>query len=131
LFLPIDEKQHFTTSPDEYLPTLFSLWSMFTGSATVDSMFTALMSRVAEANIAKKDGLFTSSQVKTVFTAGLRMMNLPVGSRSDGGGSGAGASGGTTTGYGSHGVRNDMKAGSALMLLKKSVSIYIKGHGLC
>lgn len=122
LFLPTANQPHYTTQAQGYLPTLFSLWSIFTNSSTYDTQFTSLISRIAEHNLDQGSldiGLFTKQQVKTVFTTGLRMMNLPVGSRSDGSNSVGGAAGGTTTGYGSQGMRVDTKAGSSLLLRKK------------
>lgn len=122
LFLPVEYHKDHTIHADDYLPTIYSLWSTITCSPTYDAQFTYLVSRIAEFNMGQGDeiGLFTKQQVKAVFTTGLRMMNLPVGSRSDG--SSAGLGNGTTTGYGSQGLRVDSKAGSALLLRKKPVS---------
>ncbi|KAF7723510.1 hypothetical protein EC973_001885 [Apophysomyces ossiformis] len=107
------------TSPKQYLPTIFSLWSIFTYSTTYDAQFTDLVSRIAESNLDTTEsldiGLFTKQQIREIFTVCLRMMNLPVGSRSDGGN----AAGGTTTGYSSASKRVDMKAGNALFLRRK------------
>ncbi|KAI8373532.1 hypothetical protein EDC96DRAFT_498664 [Choanephora cucurbitarum] len=121
LFLPVEQQDNHTITIDSYMPTIFSLWSIFTKSPTFDAQFTYLMSRFAEHNLDRGDqiGLFTKQQVKTVFTVGLRMMNLPVGSRSDGSTSAGSGGGGSTTGYGSQGLRIDTKAGSALLLRKK------------
>ncbi|KAI8387347.1 hypothetical protein BD560DRAFT_321031 [Blakeslea trispora] len=121
LFLPVQQQDNHTILIDNYLPTIFSLWSMFTKSPTYDAQFAYLMSRIAENNLDCGDqiGLFTKQQVKTVFTVGLGMMNLPVGSRSDGSTSAGSGGGGSTTGYGSQGLRIDTKAGSALLLRKK------------
>ncbi|KAI8988823.1 hypothetical protein BDB01DRAFT_842338 [Pilobolus umbonatus] len=117
LFLPVEQQV------ESYLPTVFSLWSTFTLSSVYDTQFTYLVARIAELNVNKGHsdvGLFTKQQVKSVFTTGLRMMNLPVGSRSDGSYSGSGAAGGASTGYGSAGLRIDAKAGSSLLLRKKA-----------
>ncbi|EIE84146.1 hypothetical protein RO3G_08856 [Rhizopus delemar RA 99-880] len=122
LFLPVEYRPTHTTGPQTYLPTLFSLWSMLTYSAAYDAQFTYLISRIAEFNVSHgtcEVGLFTKQQIQTVFTVGLKMMNLPVGTRSDGSSSTGGAAGGATTGYGSAGIRVDSKAGSALLLRKK------------
>jgi proteasome activator subunit 4 len=122
LFLPTANQSHYATKAQDYLPTIFSLWSIFTNSSTYDSQFASLVSRIAEHNLddgSSEIGLFTKQQIKTVFTTGLRMMNLPVGSRSDGSSSVGGAAGGTATGYGSQGMRVDTKAGSSLLLRKK------------
>ncbi|KAG2196811.1 hypothetical protein INT47_002738 [Mucor saturninus] len=122
LFLPVENQPNYTLQSQDYLSTIFSLWSIFTCSSTYDTQFASLVSRIAESNldVGNSDiGLFTKQQVKTVFTTGLRMMNLPVGSRSDGSSSVGGAAGGTTTGYGSQGIRVDTKAGSSLLLRKR------------
>lgn len=128
LFLPVEYQPRQSISPDVYLPTLFSLWSTLTCSAAYDAQFTHLMSRIAESNLnygTSEVGLFTRQQIQMIFTTGLKMMNLPVGTRSDGSSSAGGASGGTTTGYGSAGIRVDARAGSALLLRKKPVSVNI------
>ncbi|KAG0174459.1 hypothetical protein DFQ30_004302 [Apophysomyces sp. BC1015] len=108
------------TSPRDYLPTIFSMWSIFTYSNTYDAQFTDLVSRVAEHNLDTTQpldiGLFTKQQIREIFTVCLRMMNLPVGSRSDGGGN---STGGATTGFSSSAKKVDMKAGNALFLRRK------------
>lgn len=122
LFLPVENQPHYTTLAQDYLPTIFSLWSIFTYSPSFDTQFAILVSLIAEFNLDQGNsdiGLFTKQQVKTVFTTLLRMVNLPVGSRSDGSSSVGGAAGGTTTGYGSQGVRVDTKAGSSLILRRR------------
>lgn len=147
LFLPVSfanpTQPTQTRTPKDYLPTIFSLWSMFTKSSTYDAQFMDLLARIAEENIGhldndrKKIGLFTKEQVRLVFTTAIRMMNLPVGSRvSDAGG--AGSSGGgnrnanatATTGYGHTGFKIDMKAGNGLFLRRKSVSAKVKKENL-
>ncbi|KAI9483082.1 MAG: hypothetical protein EXX96DRAFT_599664 [Benjaminiella poitrasii] len=121
LFLPVEYHSKHTIHAKDYLPTIFSLWSMFTNSSTYDTQFTYLVACIAEYNLDQGNniGLFTEQQVKMMFTVALRMMNLPVGSRSDGSNSGNGAAGGATTGYGSQGLRVDSKAGNSLLLRKK------------
>ncbi|KAI9261229.1 hypothetical protein EDC94DRAFT_122877 [Helicostylum pulchrum] len=122
LFLPVENQPHYTTRAQDYLPTIFSLWSIFTYSPTFDTQFVILVSLIAEFNMDQGNldiGLFTKQQVKTVFTTLLRMVNLPVGSRSDGSSSVTGAAGGSTTGYGSQGIRVDTKAGSSLILRRR------------
>ncbi|KAI7908029.1 uncharacterized protein BX663DRAFT_425475 [Cokeromyces recurvatus] len=121
LFLPIEYQSTHTIHAQNYLPTIFSLWSMFSNSPIYDTQFAYLVSCIAEHNLDQGSniGLFTKQQIKTIFTVGLRMMNLPVGSRSDGSSSSSGAAGGATTGYGSQGLRIDSKAGNSLLLRKK------------
>ncbi|ORZ04733.1 hypothetical protein BCR42DRAFT_474389 [Absidia repens] len=130
LFLPVTfpPMQAITsrTTPQQYLSTIFSLWSTFTRSSTFDAQFMDLLARLAEENMHYIDspriGLFTKDQIKWVFTTAIRMMNLPVGSKSGGGGGGGGIGGAslTTTGYGQHGFRIDMKAGNGLFLRRKA-----------
>ncbi|CAO3588698.1 unnamed protein product [Absidia cylindrospora] len=134
LFLPTTEQ------PPTYLSTIFSLWSTFTRSSTFDAQFMDLLARLAEDNMhhidSQRIGLFTKDQIQWVFTTAIRMMNLPVGSQlTEGGGASAGGSqtgksnsavgggGGaslTTTGYGHHGFKIDMKAGNGLFLRRKA-----------
>lgn len=111
-----------SVAPHDYLQTMFTLWSSITNSPTFDAQFVDLLSRIAENNVNSKFGdigLFSRLQVSQVFGAGLRMMDLPVGSRSDGSTVGAGAGGGTTTGFNSQGLKTDVKAGNSLFLRRK------------
>lgn len=134
LFLPPTIPRHSVTNerlpggdnaihPKEYLPTLFSMWSIITASSTYDSQFITQLANIAEANIDDPSiddtGLFTREQIKAVFTIGLQMMSIPVGSK-DGSGIGGGRRSGST-GYGSNGRKNDIKAGDALLLRGKLV----------
>ncbi|KAF9155612.1 hypothetical protein BG015_009167 [Linnemannia schmuckeri] len=64
--------------PREWLPAVFRLWSMVVQSTEFDRNFLALVGRVAVDNIGVKD-MFTQSQIRTVFAAGLSALNLPVG----------------------------------------------------
>ncbi|RUS15521.1 hypothetical protein BC937DRAFT_92354 [Endogone sp. FLAS-F59071] len=113
-------------TPRDYLPTIFTLWAMLTNSYTYDAQFLDLVARVAEANVGVQGaaegeldaGLFTAGQVRTVFSVGLRIMELPVGSKADGS-SGGGAGGGMSTGYNGIGVRVDFRGGNALFLKRK------------
>ncbi|KAI8327989.1 hypothetical protein BC941DRAFT_364207, partial [Chlamydoabsidia padenii] len=137
LFLPVSFAKHQHSdpicTPKDYLPTIFSLWSMFTRSSTYDAQYMDLLARIAEENVShidsdtEKIGLFTEEQVRLVFTTAIRMMNLPVGSRlNDGGGTGSSsstdrnASVTATTGYGHTGFKIDMKGGNGLFLRRKS-----------
>lgn len=69
-------------------------------------------------------GLFTTGQVRTVFSVGLRMMELPVGSKADGSSSG-GAGGGMSTGYNGIGMKVDFRGGNALFLKRKQVRVWV------
>ncbi|KAF9586315.1 hypothetical protein BGW38_007062 [Lunasporangiospora selenospora] len=64
--------------PREWMPTVFRLWSMVVKSSEVDRNFLSLIGRVARDNVGVKD-LFTQSQMRTIFSAGLNAMALPVG----------------------------------------------------
>jgi proteasome activator subunit 4 len=111
-----------SVEPRDYLQTMFTLWSSITNSPTFDAQYVDLLSRIAENNVNStfgEIGLFSKLQVSQVFGAGLRMMDLPVGSRSDGSTVGVGAGGGTTTGFNSQGLKTDVKAGNALFLRRK------------
>ncbi|KAI8644413.1 hypothetical protein BD408DRAFT_340596 [Parasitella parasitica] len=122
LFLPVDYHTQHTIHAEDYLPTIFSLWSIYTNSNVYDSQFTYLVSCIAENHLdygSNQVGLFTKQQVQLIFTAGLRIFNLPVGSRSDGGSSAGGAAGGTTTGYGNLGLKHDQKASTSLFLRRR------------
>ncbi|KAG0349377.1 hypothetical protein BG004_007004 [Podila humilis] len=75
-FLPTDAKRG--KDPREWLPALFSIWSMVVRSGEFDRNFMSLMSRVALDNVDTKD-MFTQSQIRTMFSAGLNALSLPVG----------------------------------------------------
>ena len=87
LFLP-------TTSPPEddeklhlqyYLPTLFHLWSMVNRSMMLDIRMLDIFSRQARDCLTAEHlsfghcGLFTEEQTSTIFTAVLRLLEIPVG----------------------------------------------------
>ncbi|KAK3822755.1 MAG: hypothetical protein J3Q66DRAFT_424160 [Benniella sp.] len=75
-FLPTDIASGM--DPREWMPALFRLWSMVTRSSEIDRNFLSLFARVARDNIAVKD-IFTQAQVRTIFSTGLNVLNLPVG----------------------------------------------------
>jgi proteasome activator subunit 4 len=75
-FLPTDIASGM--DPREWMPALFRLWSMVTRSSEIDRNFLSLFARVACDNIAVKD-MFTQAQVRTIFSTGLNVLNLPVG----------------------------------------------------
>jgi len=122
-FLPIGPSKSPEYSPAIWLPTIFSFWYLIPGSLLFQTEFIDLVARVAEENVVVEDiklgdiGIFSQSQVKTVFASGQKMMDLPVGSSSNGNnnsGRGSGSFGWST--------RVDQRAGSAMMLRKKVVS---------
>ncbi|KAI8975614.1 hypothetical protein BDF20DRAFT_879640 [Mycotypha africana] len=115
-FLPYEDHPKDTLHIEDYLSTIFSLWSMIPCSLTTDNVMMNYISRIAEHNMEKgtQIALFTKQQVKFIFTLGLRMMNLPVGSRGDGISPAGGTAGSTITGYGPVAIKNDNKAGTAL-----------------
>ncbi|KAG0225196.1 hypothetical protein B0O80DRAFT_458867 [Mortierella sp. GBAus27b] len=64
--------------PREWTPALFRLWSIVTRSSEFDRNFLSLFGRVAQDNVGVKD-MFTQAQVRTIFSSGLSLLNLPVG----------------------------------------------------
>ncbi|OAD04967.1 hypothetical protein MUCCIDRAFT_139775 [Mucor lusitanicus CBS 277.49] len=121
-FLPVDYQPQRTVQAQDYLPTIYSLWSMYTNSNAFDPQFLCFVAKIAKNQIEYGDneiGVFSKQQVKSVFTYALRAFNLPVGSRSDG----SGSAGGATTGYGNAGSRNDKKLGNAHYLGKKGPTV--------
>jgi hypothetical protein len=122
-FLPIGPSKSSEYSPATWLPTIFSFWYLVPGLLFFQTEFIDLVARVAEENVVVEDvrpeniGIFTQDQVKTVFATGQKMMELPVGSSSNGNnnyGRGAGSF--------VWSARIDQRAGSAMMLRKKVVS---------
>jgi proteasome activator subunit 4 len=87
LFLPTttppadDEK----LQPQYYLPTLFHLWSMVSRSMMMDIRMLDIFSRQARDCLAAEHldfgacGLFTEEQTSMIFTAVLRLLEIPVG----------------------------------------------------
>ena len=71
--------------PQHYLPTLFHLWSLINRSKIFDSTFIDLLSRLARDHLAGPNipfsefGIFTQEQSSTMFTAALRLLEIPVG----------------------------------------------------
>ncbi|KAA8910242.1 putative proteasome activator subunit 4, partial [Sphaerosporella brunnea] len=71
--------------PTYYLPTLFNLWSMVNRSKTFDVCFLDLLSRLARDMLLAKHvpfgqhGIFTKEQSSLIFTAILRLLEIPVG----------------------------------------------------
>ena len=71
--------------PQRYLPTYFHLWSLVNRSKTFDISFLDLFSRLARDSLSAKQvpftefGVFTSEQTTFVYTAILRLFEIPVG----------------------------------------------------
>jgi proteasome activator subunit 4 len=74
--------------PQDYLPTFFHLWSLVNRSKAFDVIFFDLFSRLARDSLASKDvpfsefGIFTKDQSDLIFTALLRLTEIPVGQAS-------------------------------------------------
>ncbi|KAF9940539.1 hypothetical protein BGZ65_006679 [Modicella reniformis] len=113
-FLPTDIESGM--DPREWMPAMFRLWSKVAHSSEVDRTFLSLFGRVAQDNVAVKD-MFTQEQMRTIYSAGLNSMNLPVGkgprvASADGDGGGA------------HKLicRNDGKLGSFVALIVYTIN---------
>lgn len=71
--------------PQHYLPTYFHLWSLVNRSKTFDTAFLDLLSRMARDSLTAKHvpfsefGIFTPEQTTLVYTAILRLFEIPVG----------------------------------------------------
>lgn len=74
--------------PQDYLPTFFHLWSLVNRSKTFDVIFFDLFSRLARDTITcehvsfSEYGIFTKDQSDLIFTALLRLTEIPVGQAS-------------------------------------------------
>ena len=71
--------------PQFYLPTLFHVWSLMNRSRQFDLHFIDILSRLARDSLSSKHvqwsayGIFTPEQSATIFTAILRVLEIPVG----------------------------------------------------
>lgn len=71
--------------PQEYLPLLFHLWSLVNRSKLVDAHFVDMLSRLARDSLVaphipfSQYGTFTGEQCSLLFTAILRLLEIPVG----------------------------------------------------
>lgn len=71
--------------PQQYLPTYFHLWSLMNRSRTFDVNFLDYLSRLARDSLPAEHipfsefGIFTSEQTTFIFTAILRLLEIPVG----------------------------------------------------
>ncbi|KAI9891228.1 MAG: hypothetical protein M1814_002918 [Vezdaea aestivalis] len=74
--------------PQHYLPTLFHLWSLINRSKQLDINFIDLYSRLARDALPAKHipfsewGIFSKDQSSLIFTAILRLLEIPVGQSS-------------------------------------------------
>jgi hypothetical protein len=62
----------------EWVPTLFSLWSSVANCPAWDILFIDWMARLSEEQLGTVK--FSGDQIKFIFTIGLRLMELPIGS---------------------------------------------------
>ena len=71
--------------PQAYLPTFFHLWSLMNRSRVFDTTFLDLLSRLARDHLPAPQvtfteyGIFTAEQSSWIFTAALRLLDIPVG----------------------------------------------------
>lgn len=71
--------------PQHYLPVIFHLWSLVNRSRVFDTTFLDLFSRMARDSLVAKHipfdefGIFNSDQSSMIFTAVLRLLEIPVG----------------------------------------------------
>ncbi|KAI8928589.1 hypothetical protein BC831DRAFT_447887 [Entophlyctis helioformis] len=97
LFLPVHappslpSPSDWDTLPDEpqqrfhWVPTLFSVWLMVADVPSYDMLFFDLFARLAESQVAHPDSVaWTDLQIRTVFTIGMKNLELPVGSGASG-----------------------------------------------
>ncbi|KAK6505287.1 hypothetical protein TWF481_007195 [Arthrobotrys musiformis] len=74
--------------PDAYLPGLFHMWALGSRSRVFDVNFLDLLSRLARDSLPANHvqfgpyGIFTKEQSATIFTAVLRLLEIPVGQAS-------------------------------------------------
>lgn len=74
--------------PQDYLPTFFHLWSLVNRSKTFDILFFDIFSRLARDSLTSpyiqfsEHGIFTKDQSDLIFTAMLRLTEIPVGQAS-------------------------------------------------
>lgn len=74
--------------PQDFLPTFFHLWSLVNRSRTFDVQFIDIFSRLAREAVQNEHvpfseyGIFTKDQSELIFTATLRLSEIPVGQAS-------------------------------------------------
>ncbi|KAI1452239.1 hypothetical protein F4805DRAFT_471016 [Annulohypoxylon moriforme] len=73
------------SQPSDFIPTFFHLWSLMTRSKVVDNAFIDIFSRIAKDYLIcrhvpfSEHGVFTREQSDLIFTAILRLTEIPVG----------------------------------------------------
>ena len=73
------------TTPQYYMPTFFHLWTLVNRSRVFDTTFLDLFSRLARDSLVaphipfSEHGIFTRDQSSLIFTAILRLLEIPVG----------------------------------------------------
>ncbi|KAI9814616.1 MAG: hypothetical protein M1827_003172 [Pycnora praestabilis] len=78
-------EEEFKLQPQHYLPTMFHLWSLMNRSKTFDIYLLDILSRLARDSLTSKHipfsehGIFTKDQSTLIFTAVLRLLEIPVG----------------------------------------------------
>lgn len=90
LFLPTAPASEKDTHlrPQQFIPTYFHLWSLVNRSKTFDTNFLDLFSRLARDSLPASHipfspfGIFTAEQSALIYTAILRMLEIPVGQSS-------------------------------------------------
>ena len=71
--------------PEHYLPTFFHIWSLVNRSRVFDTTFMDLLSRLARDSLVSAHvpftefGIYTQEQSSSIFTAILRLLEIPVG----------------------------------------------------
>ena len=74
-----------TLLPQEFLPTYFHLWSLVNRSKTFDMTFLDLFSRMARDSLSadhvpfSEFGIYSKEQTTLIYTAVLRLLEIPVG----------------------------------------------------
>ena len=85
LLFPTIPAEEVELTPPAYLPTLFHLWSLVNRSRVFDTTFLDLFSRLARDSLGAQHvvfseyGIFTKDQSAQIFTAILRLLDIPVG----------------------------------------------------
>lgn len=76
---------HQESAPQHYLPTFFHLWSLVNRSKVFDTTFLDILSRLTRDSLAAPQvpfteyGIYTQEQSSSIFTAILRLLEIPVG----------------------------------------------------
>ncbi|KAI8616672.1 hypothetical protein BC830DRAFT_1117031 [Chytriomyces sp. MP71] len=83
--IPTPPRNFAVTAPNApaffWVPTIFSLWSLVSGSSELDLAYISVLARLAEDQVANpRDCGWTHAMIDTIFAVGLRDLELPVGS---------------------------------------------------